>query len=101
MSDPAEPTELDLKKLKVLPLAERKSLAKIEDVLVEPADEPARCEPTVMTKIRECALKIREAKQRGAAVMVIYGAHLVKNGGQLLLNRMLDHGWLSHLATNG
>ncbi len=33
--------------------------------------------------------------------MLIYGAHLIKNGGQLLLNQMMERGWLSHLATNG
>jgi hypothetical protein len=33
--------------------------------------------------------------------MLIYGAHLIKNGGQLLVIRFLDHGWVTHLATNG
>src|SRR6185436_496853 len=51
--------------------------------------------------VRDCAARIIAARQRGAAVMAIYGAHLIKNGGQLLLNAMLDHQWLTHLATNG
>src|SRR5205823_7244357 len=45
--------------------------------------------------------KITAARDRQAAVMLIYGAHLIKNGGQLLLNQMIERGWLTHLATNG
>jgi hypothetical protein len=33
--------------------------------------------------------------------MLIYGAHLIKNGGQLLINQLIERGWLTHLATNG
>ncbi len=38
---------------------------------------------------------------RGAAVMLIYGAHLLRNGAALILDRMMADGWLTHLATNG
>jgi hypothetical protein len=31
----------------------------------------------------------------------MYGAHLVKNGAALLVNRLVGGGWLTHLATNG
>jgi hypothetical protein len=51
--------------------------------------------------VRRCAARIQEAQARQAAVVIIYGAHLIKNGGQLLLNQMLARGWISHLATNG
>jgi hypothetical protein len=32
---------------------------------------------------------------------LIYGAHLLRNGAALLLDQMMDRGWLTHLATNG
>ena len=92
---------LDLGKLKVHPLAERRSESRLEEILIEPADGPAPCPAHIARIIRDCALRIRSALQRNAAVMLIYGAHLVKNGGQLLLNQMMERGWLSHLATNG
>ena len=92
---------LDLTKLKVYPLAERHSESRLEEILVEPADGPAPCPDNTARIIRDCALRIRSALQRNAAVMLIYGAHLVKNGAQLLLNQMMERGWLSHLATNG
>lgn len=33
--------------------------------------------------------------------MLIYGAHLLRNGAARILERMMAGGWLSHLATNG
>jgi hypothetical protein len=92
---------LELERLRVQPLAERRSLSRLEDTLVEPADSPPACAPAVHEHLDRCAEQIRAARERGAAVLLIYGAHLIKNGGQLLLRQLLDGGWLSHLATNG
>jgi hypothetical protein len=33
--------------------------------------------------------------------MLIYGAHLLRNGAAQILERMMARGWLTHLATNG
>ena len=33
--------------------------------------------------------------------MYIYGAHLIKNGAHLLLDELMNGGWITHLATNG
>ncbi len=33
--------------------------------------------------------------------MLIYGAHLLRNGAAKILERMMAAGWLTHLATNG
>ena len=41
------------------------------------------------------------ARAKGATVMLIYGAHLLRNGAAKLLERMMSAGWLTHLATNG
>jgi hypothetical protein len=99
-SDPKS-SPLDLSKLKVFPLADRKSLTQLKDVLVEPADAPESCPDAARALIADCAEKIKTARQHGTGVILIYGAHLIKNGGQLFLNRMIEHGWLTHLATNG
>ena len=95
------PSPLDLKRLKVYPLAERRSESRLEEILVEPAAAPRACPGPVMTAIHDCAQQIRRALDRKASVMLIYGAHLIKNGGQLLLNQMMERDWLTHLATNG
>lgn len=95
------PPPLDLNRVKVLPLAERRSLSSLEEILVEPAHDPPPVPERVQLQVTECARCIRAARRRGAGVVLIYGAHLIKNGGQLLLVRFLDHGWVTHLATNG
>jgi hypothetical protein len=92
---------LDLSKLKVFPLASRQSMSTVEEILVEPANDPQPVDEPLQHLVSECAKQIKAAKQRSAGVMLIYGAHLIKNGGQLLLNQLLNHGFVTHLATNG
>ncbi|HEY3857491.1 MAG TPA: hypothetical protein VGO67_24175 [Verrucomicrobiae bacterium] len=92
---------LDLTRLKVLPLAKRKSLARIDEILVDPQSRLAPCSPHDAAVIRKCAARIAEAREKGATVMMIYGAHLVKNGAASLVRGLLEGDWLTHLATNG
>ena len=51
--------------------------------------------------LRECAQKIAAAQKRKAGVMLLYGAHLIKNGGAKVMNRLMESGWVTHLGTNG
>ncbi len=89
--------KLDLHRLRVRPLAERHSLSRIEEILIDPAAEPPPASEVVM----ECAARIIAARKRGAAVILMYGAHLIRNGAGLLIAEMMERGWLTHLATNG
>ena len=93
--------KLDLQKVKPLPLAKRKSLSTVEEVLMPPSAESAAIDKALMRRVKECAGRIRQAKDSGKAVVLIYGAHLIKNGAALILDRLIADGWLSHLATNG
>lgn len=92
---------LDLGKLRVFPLAERRSLTKADDILIDPDSRPAPMPEASAELIRDCAEKVRAARDRGASVMLIYGAHLLRNGAALLLDRVMRDGWITHLATNG
>jgi len=92
---------VDLTKLKVFPLAQRDSEARLEDILVSPDSNPPPCSPRNQALIGQCARRIAQARQRQAAVMLIYGAHLIKNGAARILIRLLQGGWITHLATNG
>lgn len=94
-------TPLDLSKLKVFPLSERQSLTRADDILIDP-DQPAKaCPERLIPTIQDCAARVRAARQRGASVMLIYGAHLLRNGSAQILSRMMGNDWLTHLATNG
>ena len=95
------PAPLDLSRLRVLPLAARRSLSGIEELLLDPAAPPPPCPPPLLDLIHECAQGVAAARRRGAAVILLYGAHLVKNGAMRLVNALLEGGWVTHLATNG
>lgn len=92
---------LDLRKLRVLPLSERRSLTTADSILIDPATPAAACGPMNLERIRDCASRIRAARERGSAVMLIYGAHLLRNGTARILERLMANRWLTHLATNG
>jgi hypothetical protein len=94
-------TPIDLTKLKVFPLAQRKSQARLDDILVDPESLPAPCSQPNLALIRQCAQAIVKARKKKASVMLIFGAHLVKNGAAGIIRRFLEEGWLTHLATNG
>lgn len=99
MNKPSTP--LDLKKIKVRPLAERQNLSTLEEILVDPNKPPPRCAPSTLAAIRDCASQISAARERNARVMLIYGAHLVKNGLLAVVNHLVERGAVTHLATNG
>lgn len=96
---PVQP--LDLSQLKVLPLAERHSLTKADDILIKP-DAPAKAvNDANRQRIAACAAHIRAARERGASIMLTYGAHLLRNGAALILDQLMEKGYVTHLATNG
>ena len=99
MSDFPEP--LDLSKVKVYPLAERRSLSTLEKILVDPTKPGPPCPAELQASLAGCVSKIRAARERGASVMLLYGAHLVKNGLLDVVNTLVNSGWITHLATNG
>jgi hypothetical protein len=95
------PTPLDLKKVQVYPLAQRRSLSAIENLLVDPATPPPPVPANLLPLLRDCAERVAIARRQGASVMLLYGAHLVKNGLLNVTNALIERGWVTHLATNG
>src|SRR5262245_37647040 len=95
------PDSLNQKALKVFPLASRRSMARVEEILVNPdSAPPPLANDWIRERVESCAKQIRAARQRNASVQFFYGAHLVKNGAQSLMDRLLAGGWVTHLATN-
>ena len=92
---------LDLSRLRVLPLAHRVSLTRVDDVLLDPDSDAKPCDERNLAAIRQCADRIITARRNRASIMLIYGAHLLRNGAAILLDRMMANGWITHLATNG
>jgi hypothetical protein len=95
------PEPLDLAKVKVYPLAERKSLSSIDTLLVDPNRPEQPCSPEVSAIIANCIEKIVAARKQNASVILMYGAHLIKNGVMPIVISLIERGWITHLATNG
>jgi hypothetical protein len=92
---------MDVTQLRVYPLSQRKSLARLEEILVDPESPPPTCPGAKLAVIDQCAAAIISARRKNAGVTLIYGAHLIKNGAAQILIRLLEDGWVTHLATNG
>jgi hypothetical protein len=97
----SRPEPLNLSKLKVSPLAERRSLSELDSILVDPNSTAPACAPELLKLVSACAEEIRSAREHNASVILMYGAHLVKNGALSVVISLLEKGWITHLATNG
>lgn len=96
-----EARPLDLSRLRVLPLAQRRSLTTAEDILVSPTAPLRPLAPDLAPSVQEAADRIRTARTRDASVILMYGAHLLRNGAAPLITALMEQGWITHLATNG
>lgn len=93
--------KLEIERINPLPLAQRKSFFSTDEIMVPVECEPKPISEALSSQIQKCANKIRDARSKGASVMLIYGAHLIKNGAAYLLDDFLINDRLTHLATNG
>lgn len=92
--------QIDPSQIQVLPLAQRTSYIDIRKAAADPsADAP---DPGAMRgQIDRLAERIRRARERDASVILVYGAHVIKNGCGPLVNALIDAGWITHLVTQG
>ena len=86
------PEPIDLSKVRVYPLAERQSLSTLEQILVDASQPPRACDASALEAIRDCAVKVTAARKREASVILMYGAHLIKNGAMGIVNRLVEGG---------
>ena len=95
------PKPLDLRRVKVYPLRERASKSIIDQILVDPDSPPPALPVELENRVKECAQRIAAAHRHNSGVVLMYGAHLIKNGGSRIVNQLMELGWVTHLATNG
>jgi hypothetical protein len=91
---------LDSDRIQTLPLRQRTSYLDIQHTALDPA-APAPDPGPLGPQIDQLVERITAAKKRGAAVMLAYGAHLIKNGCGPLLAALVSRGHVAHLATQG
>jgi len=89
----------DPSELRAHPLADRRSLLSADEILVDPDSKPTATEAAAT--IAGAARNIRAARERGAAVILMYGAHLLRNGAARIVTELMERGWITHISTNG
>ena len=88
--------KFDRSKLEILPLAQRESDLDLSVVMeldgAKPFDNP---------KIEALAEDIIRARKLGAAVILMYGAHVIRSGCAKFMIKLMEEGYITHFATNG
>ncbi len=88
--------QFDRSRLQLLPLSER-----IHDldlsVMVDPDEPVDYCHPTISL----LAQRVRTARGKGAAVLVMMGGHVIRAGVAPCLIRLMEQGYITHFALNG
>lgn len=92
---------IDSRRVNIKPLASRKNKHHIDEIRIDPDAALPPGTSRQKANIAKVAGWIRTARAQGAAVMLAYGAHMVKNGLGPVVVRMMEEGWITHLATNG
>ncbi len=91
----------DVGKLRMYSLSQRRHKLRIEEIAVGlDASVPEPPGPEV-ARLDRCAERIRQARASGKPVILTFGAHFIKNGLGPLAAKLVETGWISHLATNG
>lgn len=91
----------DRYEIRTFPLSKRKNKLVFDDLRVDPAAYEVALSPEAQADVKRCADEIRRAKDLGAARMLTFGAHTIKNGLSPVLARLMQEGWITHFATNG
>ncbi len=100
-NDTPKNSAFDRRALKFHPLADRHSKVSIDREHVSPDAQAPALPAAAREIVEEAGVRLRAAKACGASRMLSFGAHTIKNGLSPVLIRLIEQGWLTHLATNG
>lgn len=93
--------EFDRTKINLKPLAERHNKVFIEQTHVKTDTEPEPLDPIAMEIVAELVERLKSARANNKSRMLVFGAHTIKNGLSPVIIRLLETGWITHIATNG
>jgi len=92
---------LDRNALKMKPLSERPNRVVFERDKVLPGTKARAFAGAEKKTMNEAIGRIVGARKGKRPVMLAFGAHLIKNCLSPVLIRLMEKGWVTHLATNG
>lgn len=92
------PFELfDRNELKLLPISQR-----IHDLDLSVMVDPTTNKPKMKRHTIDILVeRILEARKKGASVMMMMGAHVIRSGMSLYLIKLMERGLITHFALNG
>lgn len=93
--------QFDRTKLNVKPLSERYNKVNIENDHIPVDKEPSNDSPVFNKIVGETIERIHKARKNNKPVILTMGAHTIKNGMAPTIIKLMEDGWLTHLATNG
>lgn len=88
--------KFDRSKLKILPLSER--ISDIDLSIIMDLDKSVGFENPNIDKLVN---DIINARKKDAAVILMYGAHVIRSGCAKFLIKLMENGYVTHFATNG
>ena len=94
-------SQFDRTKLNIKPLSARYNKVNIERDQIPVTQKPNNESEIFRTIVNDTADRIIKAKETKAPVMLTMGAHTIKNCMAPTIIKLMEDGWLTHLATNG
>ena len=93
--------QFDRSRLRIKPLKSRKNKVFIERDHIPVTARPRPLGETGERILDETVEHIRQARENDKPRMMSFGAHSIKNGLAPVFIRLIESGWITHLATNG
>ncbi len=94
-------SQINRNKLNIKPLSERSNKVNIEKDHIPVDQIPSNVSPIFNESLDSVVSRIIGAKEKNAPIMLTMGAHTIKNGMAPTIIKLMEEGWISHLATNG
>ena len=94
-------SRFDRRLLQMHPLSDRCNKLDFREIGVYPESTSPAVPDRVAHQIDRAVERIVAARQNDRPVVLTYGAHLIKNGLAPVVIRLLEEGWVTHIATNG
>lgn len=93
--------KLDREKLKIKALKDRMNKVTIEKDHLTLDSDFREFLGTDRAIVDETVRRIKDARKNNKPVILAFGAHTIKNGLAPVLIKLIENGWVTHLATNG
>ena len=91
----------DRTKLIIKTLSERKNKVVIESDHIPVTQQPQNKSEIFLSTIKIVSQRIKNARNLNLPVILAFGAHTIKNGMGPTIIKLIEEGWVTHLATNG